>query len=747
MKKNHFALFLLPCGAAHAKVINNQAPAINATVSARYITPDEKHMYLATSKGVKIGTRSPQKNWSWKIVTQDQGLSGNNVDNLVVATDKNGNVTALFVASTNIQSGKGGISKVKLDGSGVYWTIDCIRKLGSITLSLTQDNTGHPVVLFVETGKGLMKLTNLAQNYIPATMHWFDPKLTNCSILITYDYTTGIPVKLYALKVDGNLFYLYDINPVSPIVKKMLITTGAQDIGSGISSFFHSIIPEMFKLNAMRQAQGYYMGEFEFKLLGIMYWIDHGQYLKAVTKLFQYYRQLKTTQGLIKVPDFKNKQQELEFYLSLQNPKTGAFMDDSYPFCEYTGPTSNVLNLLNELATATDQQLKLKYPLKFLDQINTPEKMQTYLDDISTVGKIQLKFPQTTFVNARGILSLFYEDDIIDKYGLYKMPPETKKAILKWFYANQDPSTGLWGPKNKKGELVKKDTENSASIIKAFVDANGHNRYKDFPLKYREQLAGSFLDVISNLLNNTPEGQDLGQWHEWSLNVSKSIEALIKYLWIGLSDKSKQNTKTMIEQYIHLKFQKFYIKEAGAFSYYPGAKQPSLDGCSFIHDLQYYGYCSAKNQIKLWKSSIEKKEYNISSFTKADFYMNLNDINSVRFYAIQPKTRNCIDNVLGVFYPQRTDILDVMDLIPRMQKWLDNTHQTMGNWTSKVNLQKRLLATGIKLTPVLQQNLPVEELNHVLQTKKKLILIGFDILQIPRVEAIYNYRAPKQREF
>lgn len=745
MKKNHIAFLLfvllpLLCGAAHARVITNQAP-INAIVSAQYVTPDGNHMYLATSEGVKIGVRSLQKDWSWKTVTKNQGLPDNNVDSLAVATDKNGNVTALFVASANIDNGKGGMSKVKLDGSDVYWTVDinCTRRLGDITLSLTQDNTGLPVVLFVETGEGLMKLINLAQNYTPATIQWVDPKLANYSIIVTYNHSTGAPVKLYALKENGNLLYLYDINPVSPSVKKLVTTKNAQDIGSGFQNFFHSLISEMFKLNKQRQEQGYYMGEFEFKLLGVIYWIDHGQYAKAVTKLYEHYRQLKTTKGLIKVPDFKNKQEELEFYLSLQNPKTGAFMDDSYPFCEYTGPTSNILPLLDELATETGQQLKLKYPLKYLDQINTPEKMKSYLDDISTVGQIELKFPQTTFVNARGILSIFYEDtDVIDKYGLYDMPPETKKAILTWFYENQDPETGLWGPKNKKGELVKKDTENSASIIKSFVDENGNDKFKDFPLKYREQLAGSFLNAISSLLNNTPDSQDLDQWHEWTLNVSKSIGTLTRYLWKGLSEESKQNTKTMIEQYIHLKFQKFYIKDEGAFSYYPESEHATLDGCSFINDLKNYGYCSAKNQVKLWNPSIEKKEYNISTFTKADFHMDLEGINSIRFYAVEPKTENCIDNVLGVFYPQETNILDAMELIPHMQKWVDNTHQTMGNWTSKAEIQKVLLETGIKSTPVLKQNLPVKELNDVLQNNNKLILIGFDILQIPRVKIVYN---------
>ena len=507
-------------------------------------------------------------------------------------------------------------------------------------------------------------------------------------------------------------------------------------IGYGVYSF--SQMPEMFRLNKKCQEQGYYMGEFEFKLLGIVRWLDTGHYVKAVTELNKYHEQLKTKKGLIKLPDFKNKEEQFEFYLSLQNPETGAFMDDSFPFCEYAGPTSNVLLLLEALAKQTGKQLKLKYPLRFLDQINTPGKMKSYLDDISTVGWLGTMFPQTSFHQCRDVLGLYYEDDVIERNGLYSMPPETKTALLEWFYENQNPETGLWGPKNKKGELVNKDTMNSSSILKAFVDNNGNDRFKDFPVRYKDKLAESFLSSIKPI----PNDEETDQWHEWGLDTSKSIRSLTRYLWKGLSEKSKQKAKTIIEEYIGIKFEKFYIKEEGAFSYYPESKHATLDGSSFITSLRDYGYCSEKNQIRLWgvtkKTITNEKEYNISSFTEADFHMDLDGINSIRFYAVEPKTVNCIDNVLGIFYPQKTNVLDAMELIPRMQNWVDNTKQSMGNWVSKTDIEEILQKTGIKSTPVLKQNLPVKELNDVLQENKKLILIGFDTLQIPIVENVYN---------
>ena len=508
-------------------------------------------------------------------------------------------------------------------------------------------------------------------------------------------------------------------------------------LGFVVYSFSH--VPELFKLNKECQEQGYYMGEFEFKALGIVRWIDNGQYIKATTVLNNLHKQLKNKEGLIKLPDFENKEQELDFYLSLQNPKTGAFMDNAYPFCEYTGPTGNILNHLDELAENTGQQLKLKYPLKYLDRINTPEKMKSYLDDISTVGWLGSKFPQTTFHNARDILSLYYEDNVVEKYGLYNMPPETKKALLEWFYQFQDAETGLWGPKDSNGKLIKKDTMNTASIIKAFVDNNGNDIHKDFPLRYRDKLAESFLNSIKPI----PNDDKLDQWHEWNLDTSKSIRTLTRYLWKGLSEESKLKTKAMIEKHIRIMFQKFYISEEGAFGYYPGAKNATIDGTGFINNFKDYGYCSEEKQIELWggaeKTITDKNEFNVLSFSESDFNMNLDGINSIRFYAIDPETESGIDDVLGVFYPQKSDIPDAMELIPRMQNWVDNTPQTMGNWVSKEAIREILLETRIKSVPVLRQELPAKELNISLQENKKLILIGFDILQIPRFKITYNF--------
>lgn len=60
------------------------------------------------------------------------------------------------------------------------------------------------------------------------------------------------------------------------------------------------------------------------------------------------------------MPDFADKKEEMEFYLSLQNPKTGAFMDESYPILYYLEPTLNMVEHLELLAKETGRPLRLK---------------------------------------------------------------------------------------------------------------------------------------------------------------------------------------------------------------------------------------------------------------------------------------------------------------------------------------------------------------------------------------------------
>lgn len=503
-------------------------------------------------------------------------------------------------------------------------------------------------------------------------------------------------------------------------------------------------VKELFQMNKDLQEQGYYMAEFKFKMLGIVYDLDKGHYYTSLKLINQLHHQLKTKEGLVKVPKFNNKNEELQFYLNLQNPKTGAFMDDSYPFCTYTGPTGNVLLLLNSLAEQTGQPLKLKYPLKYLDKINTQRTMKAYLDNVSTVGWIGAKFPQTSFHFARDILSLFYEDNTVAKYNLYNISPETKEALLQWFYENQDLETGLWGPKSKSGKLLKKDTSNTVSIMKVFVDDEGNNVYKSFPLRYKDELTRSILEELAKPV---PPDDQLDEWHEWTLKTTKSINALVRYLWTDMSKSNKEKAKNFIEHYIRIRFEKFYIPKEGAFSYYPHGEHATIDGTNEFFIFKEIGALSGHKQARLWGTAVQTitdlEIHRTSSIKKADFNLitNHKSVNSLRLYKTNPNYGDLTSGVYGIIYPRETPVLDITDLTPRVKHWVNSTDQVMGNWVSKEDVIRELNSINIDEVPVYKHDIPIEEFNNTLMSNRKITVIGFDVLQVPRYKIVYEYKS------
>jgi hypothetical protein len=493
----------------------------------------------------------------------------------------------------------------------------------------------------------------------------------------------------------------------------------------------------MFRLNAKLQSEGYYMGEFEFKMMGIVYWLDKGQYGKALSKMEQFHKQLLTKSGLIKVPRFSDKEAEFKFYLSLQNPRTGAFMDDSYPYCTYNEVTENVLNHLDALAKETGKPLRLKYPLKYLDEINTPQKLKAFLDDISKVGWISSKFPQTTFVFARSLLSYYNGEGVIGQNKLYDFPSEWKQALLQWFYENQDPRTGFWGPKSRtSGKLWWKDLNNTASIIKTFVDGNGNDIQESFPLRYKKEMFKTALEVMSEPM---PSETSLDEWHEWALKMGKGTAMLTRYLWKDASFGDKARAKELMAGFVKISFEKYYVAEEGAFSYYHDSKHATLDGTGGkIGEFADLGFFSAKKQKYLWGNPedgmIDLGVHVVSGLSDKDmtFITNHPEINALRFYDTVPDFGDLTSGVFAVAYPKKTSVLDIMDFTPKVKHWLDSTSQSMGNWVSKETTMQELDSLKIKKAVVYKDKVPFEIINESLKKNRQIVVIGFDFLQAPR---------------
>ena len=498
---------------------------------------------------------------------------------------------------------------------------------------------------------------------------------------------------------------------------------------------------ELFKMNKTLQEEGYYMADFEFKMVGFGYYLGKGQYYKSLKLLNDYHKKLSSREGLIKIPKFKNNQEEINFYLNLQNPKTGAFIDESAPYCTYLEISKNIINHMEALADSTTAPLKLKYPLKFLDEINTPEKLTAFLEDVSYVGWLASKFPQTSFHFARNILGEAMPGKTLERTNLYRFSPEWKHTMLKWMYDFQDTTTGLWGPKNRRtNKLTKFDLNNTASILKSFRDNDGNNLHKEFPLKYHDKL---FRSAIEQLSESFPDEDDLAEIHEWNLRQSKGINMLLRYLWKDASDENKKKAERIILKYINICFEKYYVKEDGAFSYYPNAKHASCDGeTGIFSDIGAFSY---KKQKKLWGDPAENAKdmgviiLNELKTSDLGSVVNIPGINSLRIYTSKPDYEDLTDSVWAVFYPKDTLVLDIMELVPNIVRWTETTSLSMGNWTSMAEIKKEYSKLNIKKPLIYKDKLPFDEVNRKFIEAAELYVVGFDKLQIPRFIIKYKY--------
>lgn len=244
---------------------NGNKKLISAYVRAAYATPDGQYLYVATADGVAVGTYDGHA-YQWRTVNKVDGLPSNNIRDMAVATDSSGKVTALYVATAprdsyydpvsrvidhrvarknthkeiektscqnNDSNTVGGISKIKLDGSGVYWTIP---SNGAYSLSLSQDADGHPVALFVGTLKGVERLSNIQQDNVPATIDWSSSSVPTALVSATYERTTGKPVQLFA--VNERQFPNNSIYSIDPDTAKITDNFSGDDYYDAIYATF-----------------------------------------------------------------------------------------------------------------------------------------------------------------------------------------------------------------------------------------------------------------------------------------------------------------------------------------------------------------------------------------------------------------------------------------------------------------------------------------------------------------------------
>jgi len=253
------------------------------------------------------------------------------------------------------------------------------------------------------------------------------------------------------------------------------------------------------------------------------------------------------------------------------------------------------------------------------------------------------------------------------------------------------------------------------------------------------------LEVMSEPM---PADDDLAEWHEWSLKMGKGTIMLTRYLWQDASEDDKTKAKALIENYVKTTFEKCYVPDEGAFSYYPNSKHATLDGTGGImNQFTDIGFFSAEKQKQLWgypeKNIINHGVSEVLTLTENDFAFITShpEINSLRFYDTIPDLGDLTAEVFVVTYPKKTSVLDIMDFTPKVKHWLNTTSQSVGNWVSKEATVRSMNALeNIEEVLVYRDGIPLEVINDFLQKNNRFVVLGFDVLQVPRYNVIFELK-------
>jgi len=113
---------------------------------------------------------------------------------------------------------------------------------------------------------------------------------------------------------------------------------------------------------------------------------------------------------------------------------------------------------------------------------------------------------------------------------------------------------------------------------------------------------------------------------------------------------------------------------------------------------------------------------------------------SLRFYRTDPGSSDFTTGVVCLNYPQETQVLDIMELHPKAKQWVNTTSQNMGNWVSREAVIQKLEALKIVSVPVSRGELPIELLNDLLNDNRELVVVGFDMLQVPKCKIQFSIK-------
>jgi len=179
-----------------------------------------------------------------------------------------------------------------------------------------------------------------------------------------------------------------------------------------------------------------------------------------------------------------------------------------------------------------------KYPLRFLDRINSPEKLNAQLDSdpydrFTTTGVFNREETDETFSAIARILMA------TDLTNCYTFDPRLRDTLFAYVRRWQNPATGCWGQwlVDRNGRLWKMD--DMAMTFHVVSDLHGSVEHKDMIARRLLQL-----DRV-----NFPAGILFDGHYENHLNWD--AVKIFRLAWPTLDDRTRKNARTEIARMLH----------------------------------------------------------------------------------------------------------------------------------------------------------------------------------------------------
>jgi hypothetical protein len=495
-------------------------------------------------------------------------------------------------------------------------------------------------------------------------------------------------------------------------------------------------IPRLFRRNAELKAQGYYMAEFEFKMLAAQHQLNQGNYLDALRTLRRIQQEMQDPPRLVKTPAEATLAERATFLIARQNPETGAFMDPHYPLFTYFAPTANAVENLAQLSAQTGQPLRLKHPLRFLDQLQQPEQLRAYLDPLLYLREWCARMPGPGPYGP-GVSELAYFDDL-ERAGVYEFSEEWENTLRQWFYDTQDPNTGFWGSRigTPARWRQKPDITSTYHILHLVLEEKGGNRNPAYPLRHADNLARSILARMG-----APLPRDAAEQHDWGLSQTQGAKALTRLLWPHLNEAEKEDIRRAYRLLLAESY-RLYRPETGGFAYYTTDARADLDGTGLALGLLHAtgALPGTWERERLWGQSIThppvSRSVQVHRWTEV-VLPSEDRVQSIRIYVDQLPIGDSYDDshLVHIAYPGPSPACDIMDLRQRVMGLLASNELSFGNWTSKESLLHYPLQLERPLHPVTtsRQRLDWAEIDRNHPHARRFYAIGYDAVQVPLV--------------